>query len=93
MAALLPRLTMSARKTKPNAWDDKIMFEPRSAMEELGMNVGNDKLDHEKFWGRMQKVSAETLMGGKELALNFLGGSSFSVMMVRIPKLEKLKPY
>jgi hypothetical protein len=90
MAALLPRLTVLARKTRPNAWNEKIMFEPRSAMEELGMNVGNDKLDHEKFWGRMQKVSAEMFLGGVESALNFDDCSSSSVMMVSISKLEKL---
>jgi hypothetical protein len=93
MAALLPRLTVLARKTKPNAWDEKIMFEPRSAMEELGMNVGNQKLDHEKFWGRMQKVSAEMFLGGAESALNFIDCSSSSVMMVSILKLENLKSY
>jgi hypothetical protein len=90
MATLLPRLTVLAKKTKSNAWDEKIMFEPRSAMEELGMNVGNDKLDHEKFWGRMQKVSAEMFLGGAESALNFDDCSSSSVMMVSITKLEKL---
>ncbi|KAG7530933.1 hypothetical protein FFLO_04711 [Filobasidium floriforme] len=80
MVVLLPRLTVLARKTRPNAWDEKIMFEPRSAMEELGMNVGNDKLDHEKFWGRMQKFFRDD-----DVIFSDVGTSSMGIVNVTLP--------
>ena len=57
MSTLLSKMTAMARSSTSTVWDDKIMFEPRSSMEESGMIVEGDKLNHERFWGRMEKVS------------------------------------
>lgn len=88
MHTLLGRITEVARTTEPNPWDEKVMFEPRSAMEEVGMQVQDDKLNHERFWGRMEKVSRYGWVA-LDRAYRYCPWISSSVMMVR----RSYRPY